>query len=286
MIFEQVTSHSKSKFFVIKKKNKFYVVKKPRKINKRELLSIKKQNSFKAYFLKKYEIMSAKIIYNEFKKKGEYLVEYFDGISGENILLHGNKNQIQILKEFIFDYFSNIKKKSKIRKRNKKIIKQKLELLKKNNNMKYIKNSKKYFLLIDKLLNKDLYLFKNENCHGDLTLSNIIINEKNKKIILIDFLNTYEENIIQDFAKIFQEYILHWTSRKFNKINIVRSNIVYNNIITPEFWKKIDKNLFNSIKLEIIMTILRIVPYTSKKDKVTIKWIENSLNKIINFNFK
>ena len=286
MIFEQVTSHSKSKFFVIKKKNKFYVVKKPRKINKRELLSIKKQNSFKAYFLKKYEIMSAKIIYNEFKKKGEYLVEYFDGISGENILLHGNKNQMQILKEFIFDYFSNIKKKSKIRKRNKKIIKQKLELLKKNNNMKYIKNSKKYFLLIDKLLNKDLYLFKNENCHGDLTLSNIIINEKNKKIILIDFLNTYEENIIQDFAKIFQEYILHWTSRKFNKINIVRSNIVYNNIITPEFWKKIDKNLFNSIKLEIIMTILRIVPYTSKKDKVTIKWIENSLNKIINFNFK
>lgn len=69
MIFEQVTSHSKSKFFVIKKKNRFYVVKKPKKINNRELLSIKKQNSFKEYFLKKYKITSAKIIYNELKKK-------------------------------------------------------------------------------------------------------------------------------------------------------------------------------------------------------------------------
>ena len=271
---------------LLKKKNRFYVVKKPKKINNRELLSIKKQNSFKEYFLKKYKITSAKIIYNELKKKKEYLVEYFDGISGENILLQGNKNHIQILKEFIFDYFSNIKKKSKIKKRNKVIIKKKLQLLKKNNNMKYIENSAKYFLVINKLLNKDLFFFENENCHGDLTLSNIIIDAKNKKIILIDFLYTYEENIIQDFAKIFQEFILHWTSRKFNKIDIVRSNIVYNNIISPDFWKKIDKNLFYSLKFEIIMTILRIIPYTSKDDKVTIKWIENSLNKIINFNFR
>lgn len=286
MIFEQHTSHSNSKFFIIKKKDKFFIIKKPKKINKRELLSISKQNCFKTYFLQGYKVLSAKILYNDLEKKKEYLVEYFDGISGENILLQGNKKHIQILKVFILDYFSNIKTKSKLRKRSKKNIKQKLELLKKNTNMKYIRNSNKFFFAIKKLLRKDLYLFENDKCHGDLTLSNIIVDGKNKKIILIDFLSTYEENIVQDFAKIFQEFILHWTSRKFNKINIVRSNIVYNNIITPDFWKKIDKNLFHSLKLEIIMTILRIIPYTSKDDKVTIKWIENSLNKIINFNFR
>ena len=31
------------------------------------------------------------------------------------------------------------------------------------------------------------------SCHGDLTLSNIIIN-RDKKIILLDFLNTFERN--------------------------------------------------------------------------------------------
>ena len=45
MIFEQKTSYSKSQLFLIKKDNKFLIVKKPKKLDKRELLSIKKQNN-------------------------------------------------------------------------------------------------------------------------------------------------------------------------------------------------------------------------------------------------
>ena len=74
--------HSQSKFFIIKE-NKFYI-KKTKKINKRELLSIRKQNCFKAYFLQGYKVLSAKILYN-YPEKKEYLVEYFDGLTGENI---------------------------------------------------------------------------------------------------------------------------------------------------------------------------------------------------------
>ena len=36
------------------------------------------------------------------------------------------------------------------------------------------------------LLKKNILTFNNANCHGDLTLSNIILCNKQKKIILID----------------------------------------------------------------------------------------------------
>ena len=111
----------------------------------------------------------------------------------------------------------------------------------------------------------------------------MIVNLKKKEIILIDFLSTYEENLIQDFSKLFQEFNLHWTARKYDKIDYLRSTIVCESIIDNNFWKKIDTKLTNSLKLEFIMTILRIVPYVDKYDKKTINWIENSLDKIKKF---
>ncbi len=45
-------------------KNTIFIKKKPVKIDKREFLSIKKQNNFKTYYLNGYEILSAKIIEN------------------------------------------------------------------------------------------------------------------------------------------------------------------------------------------------------------------------------
>ena len=36
---------------------------------------------------------------------------------------------------------------------------------------------------------------------------------------------------------------------------------IYKSIIDKSFWKKIDKKMVNSLKLEFLMTILRIIPY-------------------------
>jgi hypothetical protein len=282
MIFKQKSSYSKSKFFLTKKNNKFLIIKRPKKIDKRELLSIKKQNNFKNYFLKNYKITSAKILQNEkdIIKKKEYLIEYFDGKSGEDILLQGNKEEINILKDFFYNYFFEINNSFDLELRNLEKYKNKIKKLKKNKNFKFIKNSNDFFLYIDKILKKKIYKFSINKCHGDLTLSNLIINFKKKEIILIDFLSTYQENLIQDFSKLFQEFNLHWTARKYNKIDYLRSSIVYESIIGKNFWKRIDSRLFNSLKLEFVMTILRIIPYIDKNDKITINWIEDSLNKI------
>ncbi len=133
------------------------------------------------------------------------------------------------------------------------------------------------------MLKTNIYKYDYFDCHGDFTLSNIIVNSKNKKIILIDFQNTYEENILQDFSKIYQEFILGWTSRNFSEINQLRSSIVYRSIISNNFWNIVNKKMLNSLKIEFLMTILRIVPYVKKNDKITFNWIIKSFNIIKKF---
>lgn len=285
MIFNQKESYSKSKFFILKKKNKFYVIKRPTKINSREFLSIKKQNNFKNLKIKNYKVSSAKIISNiqNIKKKRAYLVEYFDGKNGADILLQGNKTEIIMLKEFFKNYFFLNFKNTTLSIRDLQNFKEKISKIKNNKNFKLIRNSKEFLNYLNLLLKKKIYNLSNKRCHGDLTLSNMIINSKKKSIILIDFLSCYEENIIQDIAKIFQEFELHWTARNYSRADSLRSKIVYSAIINNNFWRGINKNLIYTFKLEFLMVVLRIIPYIKKDDNITINWIENSLYKIIKF---
>ena len=285
MKYNQETSYSKSKFLLTKINKKLYLKKKPLKIDKRELLSIKKQNCFKKFFINDFEINSANIIYNKksILKNKSYLVEFFQGKNGQEILLTANKNEVHILRNFYKIYFSKIISNIKIIPRNQREIKLKFSKIIKHSNFKKIKKInqiKKYF---NDLLKTNIYKYDYFDCHGDFTLSNIIVNSKDKKIILIDFQNTYEENILQDFSKIYQEFILGWTSRNFSEINQLRSSIVYKSIISNNFWNIVNKKMLNSLKIEFLMSILRIVPYVKKNDKITFNWIIKSFNIIKKF---
>jgi hypothetical protein len=65
------------------------------------LESIIKQNNFKSFYVNKYLVQSAKIIYNKnfIKKNKSYLVEFAPGKNGEEILLSGNREEVNILNE-------------------------------------------------------------------------------------------------------------------------------------------------------------------------------------------
>jgi len=285
MKYANQSSHSKSKFSLIKIKNTIFIKKKPVKIDKREFLSIKKQNNFKTYYLNGYEILSAKIIENTryIKKNKNYLVEFFNGKNGMDILLSGNKEEISILKKFFYNYFFVINDINNIKLSEKKIIYQKIKEIKKKTNVLKIKNIDLFFIYLDKLLKKKIYLFQSDKCHGDFTLSNFIINSKDKKIILLDFQTTYQENLMQDFSKLFQDFSLNWTARNFTNNDFLRSQIIYSSIVDKSFWNKINKKMINSLKLEFLMTVLRIIPYVNKEDSLTKDWIKNSLSLIKKF---
>ena len=105
------------------------------------------------------------------------------------------------------------------------------------------------------------------------------------KIYLIDFLKTYNDGIAQDLSKIYQEFILGWSSRKLKDKEFLRSETIYRKVIKNNFFYLFPKNIRKVLKFEILMTLLRIFPYVDKNDKVTIDWLSKSLNKLNKKNY-
>ena len=125
----------------------------------------------------------------------------------------------------------------------------------------------------------EINFYPNGICHGDLTLSNVIIEKKN--IYLIDFLKTYHDSILQDLSKVYQEFILGWSSRYLNGNEKLRSEIYYKKIIDQNFFQLFSKKMLNFLNFEVMMTLFRIFPYVQKDDKITINWLLKSVEKVL-----
>jgi hypothetical protein len=284
MKYNFINSHSKSSFEIIKNKKSLLIKKYPKKIDLRELSSVNKQNNFKNYIIENYLIKSSKIISKipEIKKNKFYLLKYYSGKSGSDLLQYGNYEEISILKKFFYNYFNANLNNKNFYYLDKDIILSKIDSIKKDIKIKEIKIiAKKIISKVQKKINKNILYPLSNTCHGDLTLGNIIINSKNKKIILIDFQKTYHDNIVQDLSKVFQDFKLNWTSRSFSSLDKVRSRIIYNSMINDSFWNDLNKKIKKSLNQEILITLLRIFPYLKKEDKISIQWLISSFNKLI-----
>ena len=278
------SSFSNAKFELLSLKNNLYLKKKIINPNIRDFESIKKNN----FFLKNFKIKNLKINkieienFKTLKKKKYFIMNYINGYSSDLILKNLGVNEIKILREFLKNYFLRLKESTKWEKIERKFFLQKINNVKKNIKqkelLKLFNDNEKYFF---KKLNKIEY-YPTGICHGDLTLSNMII--KNDKIYLIDFLNTYKDSIVQDLSKIYQEFILGWSSRFLNGNDIVRSKIICENIVDKKFFKSFSKEMLTVLEFEIILTLLRIFPYVKKNDIMTIKWLKESMNKIKKLN--
>lgn len=112
-------------------------------------------------------------------------------------------------------------------------------------------------------------------CHGDLTLSNVIL-KNNGELILIDFLKTYLETPLQDIAKLKQELIYGWSIRYDENWLAIKGELI-GKVIMPNLVRSIEK--LYSLQSEIIMivTLARIAPYV--KDNVTKLWLIKSISK-------
>lgn len=279
-------SYSLSQFEVLKKRSVF-IKKSFSKIDGRVLDSIYKQINFKKIEFNNIKILSP-VIYNFSKKKffkNRFLVmQYIDGLSGDQILTESDLETTNILKSFFTYYLEKNSKTIDWIKIDKKNILRKLNEI--NKNIK-IKRLKILYKTIFKKINKyypQQIKWPSSYCHGDLTLGNIIIKEK--RIYLIDFLKTYNEGIVQDLAKIIQEIYLGWSSRYFNSNLKIRSNIFYEKIWPFEYWKNLDNYIKTLTYFESYITICRIMPYVKINDEITINWLYDSfksLNKNNNF---
>ena len=274
-------SFSDNKISFLKINNKYFIKKKIKFFDKREVDSINKQNKFNSFFIDDYKIISAKITYDLNKNRSFYLVDFYKGKNGMDLLLTGNVSEIKILNKFFLNTYFNSNNKISYKKISKYIFLKKIkEIEKKIENKKFIFFKDKIILNIKKIFSKDVYYPKNNVCHGDLTLSNIIIDATKKYIILFDFQKTYNDNIIQDYSKIYQDTVLNWTARKFSQNDKTRALLVYENLIPKNYWDNLEPMLLKLIKQEVSITLLRILPYVKSVDICTLKWLNSSFKKI------
>jgi len=110
-------------------------------------------------------------------------------------------------------------------------------------------------------------------CHGDLTLSNVILDPVSG-ITLIDFLDTFLETPLQDVAKLKQDFVYGWSFRKDPPALTIKAEILCRHHF-PQAIVQIERMYPTQVRLLTLMTLARIAPYV--KDAVTQQWLVRSL---------
>ena len=112
-----------------------------------------------------------------------------------------------------------------------------------------------FYKYLDFSLNKikKIKNFESTFCHGDFTLSNLIIeknigfNNKLSNIYIFDWTDIYFEHYLQDIAKLKQDLYFGWSTRNFDDTNL---EYELNSLF---IWEKIFKSFINNL----IMNSLR-----------------------------
>jgi hypothetical protein len=133
------------------------------------------------------------------------------------------------------------------------------------------------FVLLDKY---DFSQVPESECHGDLTLENIMISESGK-IYLIDLLDSFIDTWMVDVVKILQDVDLHWSYRH-TKLDantelclLVAKEEIFKTVLAMPKGKKILSDIYHIL----LLNVLRIFPYA--KDNETFVFLENALLKAL-----
>lgn len=103
-------------------------------------------------------------------------------------------------------------------------------------------------------------------CHGDMTLENIIV--RNDRLYFIDFLDSFYDSWFLDIGTLLQDVQVMWSYRFQAEIsmNTVLRLIVFRDLLLDEI-RKIDSSYVLEIYYSLLQKLIRIYPYT--KDELT-----------------
>lgn len=115
-------------------------------------------------------------------------------------------------------------------------------------------------------------------CHGDMTLENIII--KNDSLYFIDFLDSFYDSWFLDVGTLLQDVQVMWSYRFENEVsmNTVLRLIVFRDLLLDEI-KKIDSSYVLEIYYALLQKLIRIYPYT--KDELTYKFLNEKTDIVL-----
>jgi hypothetical protein len=221
--------------------------------NDRLYRQMKKQQKFKSDILKSPPVLGDGIIEDKFY----FDMEYIQGSSFDDFVQKGSvsnvKKSFNTILRFIEannDLGEGIKEDMKTK-------------------VKNLQLGRKYNYYKDYCLDFDWEKINKSYCHGDLTFENFIVS--GNEIFLIDFLDSFVDTKIMDYAKIFQELYCFWSRRHLGRDFNIKYIILDQMIDLHEFEKQA------ALKM-LVLNLLRILPYS---DESTIQFIEYQLKNIV-----
>ena len=256
----------------------FSVIKNYRTDQVRNLESILKQKEF-SNLEKLVAVPIKEIIQSDQEIKIK--MPYIKGLVGSKYALYGTCTVKNLLIEVLNGYFAGLNKRSVKTRLPHGLVVSKLrdvfDAIEKNTllSAKSVAVSKQ---IIDELsfeLSQTEFFYPKSKCHGDLTLSNVIINTDDNRAYLIDFLSVFLESYLLDYVKIRQDLRYGWSSRFEADPVKLRFSI---------FGKNIEEHLFEPpqefrslICILEKLNIVRIAPYI--RDNETINWYEDCIER-------
>lgn len=266
----ELKGHSGCKLIVITKKNGSKIVKKQSKhvsYNNRLKAQMKKQISYKGVF------NNCKIIKENYNNSlYEFSMEYISGIT---VAKYMNNIRLVDIYKFVELFFSKICRDNTYDVGAREIFTKKIQSLKKT----IIEESLLYSKCFELLENHEWKYIVPSECHGDMTLENMII--KDGEIYLIDFLDSFYNSWLIDIAKILQDVDALWAYRTYEKLNAnlkIRLIILKQLIIEQLLTFRDGIYLVREVYYILLLNLMRIIPYT--KDEKTKNYIENKISSI------
>lgn len=115
-------------------------------------------------------------------------------------------------------------------------------------------------------------------CHGDMTLENIII--KNDQLYFIDFLDSFYDSWFLDIGTLLQDVQVMWSYRFQEDVsmNTVLRLIVFRDLLLDEI-KKINSDYVTEIYYSLLQKLIRIYPYT--KDELTYRFLNEKTSLVL-----
>lgn len=288
-----IEGHSNFGVEILNINNTYYICKYSRNIEDSNRLS--KQIEKQILHSKLFKFKIPKIIYssNIINEKQYFLMEYMNKHIDILTYISTNistyiDNLYNSVKNIIDKYIDNCIYK----KINSDMLKNKIISVKSNiNNISKILTKNDNYILdsVFKFIDNNIEAVCNIDiplgfCHGDLTLSNILIDNTTGELCLIDFLDSFIESPLMDIVKIRQDTKFYWTLMLYN-VNVDKTKI---KIVMKRLDELINKNYSNYLFYREVYTffeilnILRILQYC-KKSNIKI-FLINCLKEILIIN--
>lgn len=249
--------------------------------SQRFLAAIEKQRRFQPISLSGLRVAAVPILNVSRGDAGEVsmVMPYVHGLSGADFALHGTREMAADISKCLNAILMNEMASTRMVELQSALLLEKMEsVLASSCRASLQEPLRAAATRLQALLSgSETLLFPAGDCHGDLTLSNVILSHS-KGLLLIDFLDSFLESPLQDVAKIRQDLVYGWSFRKLDS-HLWIKGMLFATKATPTYLSYLE-SLFPVLSEALdILCLARIAPYV--RDEPTENWLTGALRKCL-----